>query len=205
MLSLELYLAVYWLMPRLADFHQRYPSVALRVAAATQAPADRSEPFDLAVQCAGRASGNHRAVHWAPETVYPVCSPSYLPGGGQVSLAQLRELSLLHFEDKPGEWLDWSGWFRHLGMEPPEGPEKGALFDSYPVMIQAAVAGRGVALGWGRGLRALVDSGQLIPVVPDCVRLERGIVVYRSLQAEEKGDSERLLAWLKQQLDEMPS
>ncbi len=204
-LSLELYLAVYWLMPRLADFHRRYPSVPLRIAAATQPLADRSEPFDLAIQCAGRASGDHRAIYWAAETIYPVCSPNYLSGDAPISLDALQELNLLHFQDRPGDWLDWPGWFHHLGVEPPKGQEPGATYDSYPVMIQAAVAGYGVALAWGRGLSALIDSGQLTPVVQESVRLTRGIVVYRNRQAKESGHSERLLAWLKEQLDEMAS
>lgn len=201
-LSLELYLAVYWLMPRLSDFHQRFPSVPLRIAAATQPLVDRSAPFDLAIQCAGRVSGDHQAIHWAPETIYPVCSPSYLAGHGPLSVLDLKRRALLHFEDRPGDWLDWRGWFGQLDIEPPAEPDRGARYDSYPVMIQAAVAGHGVALGWGRGLRALIDSGQLVPAVEESVRLERGIVIYRGRQAKERGDSERLLAWLKEQLDE---
>ncbi len=202
-LSVELYLAVYWLMPRLADFHRRFPAIQLRIAAGSLPLADRSEPFDLALQCAGRASGDHRAIHSAPETIYPVCAPSYLEGRGRLTLQDLGHLDLLHYEDRPGEWMDWASWFRHQGVEPPANHAKGALYDSYPVMIQAAVAGHGVALGWGRGLNALLEAGQLVPVVPQRAYLERGIVVYRSRQARETGNSERLLVWLKEQLDEL--
>ncbi len=199
-LSLELYLAVYWLMPLLADFHSRHPRVQLRIAAATQPLADRIEPFDLALQCASRPGGDHRAIHWAPESIYPVCAPAYLKGRAPLSLQALGGERLLQFQEKPGDWMTWASWFRHLGEEPQPDHDKGAVYDSYPVMIQAAVAGQGVALGWGRGLGSLLDSGALVPAVVERVRLERGIAIYRSREAEESGKSDRLLAWLKTQL-----
>lgn len=201
-LSIELYLAVYWLMPRLADFHRRFPQIQLRIAAATQPLAERIEPFDLALQCASRPGGDHRAIHWAPESIYPVCSPAYLAGRSALTPDSLCDLDLLHYDEKPGDWMTWASWYRHLGLAPPPGHDRGTRYDSYPVMVQAAIAGHGLALGWGRGLATLLESGELVPAVEERVRLERGIAIYRSRESADSGHSERLLAWLQDQLAE---
>lgn len=47
--------AFYWVMPRLAGFHQRHPRVELRVAASTRPLTEAAERFDVALQTTGRA------------------------------------------------------------------------------------------------------------------------------------------------------
>jgi DNA-binding transcriptional LysR family regulator len=50
------------------------------------------------------------------------------------------------------------------------------LFQNYPMVLQQALAGRGVALGWRPLIDDLVDGGALVVVGPE-VRSDRGYYV----------------------------
>ncbi len=195
--SVELYLAVYWLMPRLSAFHQRHPRIELKVAAGTRPLAESTEQFDLAIQCSDRASGAHPCVFSAEERIYPVCSPAYLGDRTlPLPLEALQDERLLHFQGEPGDWIDWREWMRRQ-ERPLRLAGKGTAFDSYPVMIQAAVAGHGIALGWQRGLASLVRSGDLVRPFRESLVLPQGISLYRRLGAPPRPEVAALQAWVE--------
>src|SRR5690606_25329203 len=57
-------------------------------------------------------------------------------------------------------WFDWEGVFRALGIAAL--PTRGALrFDNYTLLIQAAIAGQGVAIGWRHLVDELLAQGLL--------------------------------------------
>ncbi len=195
--AVELYLAVYWLMPRLSDFHRRHPRIELKIAAGTRPLAERAEQFDLAIQCTGRASGDHPCIFSAEESIFPVCSPSYLAGRtAPLSLEALQEARLLQYQCEPGEWVDWQEWLRQQRRSL-RLVKRRADFDSYPVMIQAAVAGHGIALGWQRGLASLLRSGELVRPFRETMVLPQGISLYRRRGAKPRPEVAALQAWVE--------
>jgi DNA-binding transcriptional LysR family regulator len=192
--------AFYWVMPRLAGFHQRHPRVELRVAASTRPLTEAAERFDVALQTTGRASGSHPLVFTASDEVFPVCSPTYLAGlGTPLALAELPGHRLLHHRAEPRDWLDWDGWLERHGLALRVGG-KGAVFDSYPVMMQAAVEGHGIALGWRRTVEKLLQAGALVRPFAESVFLPDGLSVYRREQGRSRPEADALLAWLKSEL-----
>jgi DNA-binding transcriptional LysR family regulator len=98
--------------------------------------------------------------HWLfNEEVFPVCSPRLLsdrtlPLGSDA----LLEWPLLHLRGESScQWFDWSGLFRALHI--PSAPAPGQLrFDNYTLLIQAAIAGQGVAIGWRHLVDALLEQ-----------------------------------------------
>jgi len=201
-LSVELYLAVYWLMPRLSEFHRVHPNVDLRVVAARRPLAASRERFDLALQCSGRPSGPHPQVHAAAEEIFPVCSPAHLAGrAGPLALDELEGERLLHFADEAGEWMGWDDWMTALGQAPLSAART-TVFDSYPVLIQAALAGHGVALGWGRGLEGLLADGSLVACCRERLHLPQGLKIFRRLGTGIRPESQALLVWLKRVVGE---
>lgn len=197
-LSVELYLAIYWLMPKLSDFHRRHPDIDIEVLAGRRPLAENREPFDLALQCSGRASGPHERVFAVAEEIFPVCSPAYLEErGGPFTVQRLAGERLLAFAGEPGDWMDWPAWLKAVGGGGE--PAAAARFDSYPVMIQAAVAGHGIALGWGRGLQALLEEGRLLRACAACLRLPQGLAVFRRQGSGPTREGDALLAWLREE------
>lgn len=199
-LFVELYLAIYWLMPRLADFHERWPRTAIRVSAATRPLAQIGDHFDVAIQCSGRASGGHPCAFSVSEEIFPVCSPGYLAGRkAPLPLDELRDHRILHFRGEPGDWLEWADWLARQGRDVRSAGE-GAVFDSYPVMIQAAIEGHGVALGWRRALAGMLDTGALVRPFREKVVLPEGLSVYRRREARASREVEALVSWLGEML-----
>ena len=73
-------------------------------------------------------------------------------------------------------------------------------FDSYPVLIQAAVEGHGIGLGWRRAMEQLLQSGKLARPFAESVTLDDGLAVYTRNRSQERPAVKALLAWLKAQL-----
>ncbi len=199
-LFVELYLAIYWLMPRLSDFHERHPRTELRVSAATRPLAQTGDHFDVAIQCSGRAGGDHPCAFSASEEIFPVCSRGYLAGRDTpLALGELAEHRILHYKGEPGDWLEWDDWLERQGVAL-RVTGMGSVFDSYPVMMQAALEGHGVALGWRRALEGMLQSGALVRPCRETVVLPKGVSVYQRREARARPEVDALLSWLKAEL-----
>ena len=194
----ELYVAMYWLIPRLPEFHARHPDLRLRVNASTQ-PLNHAETvFDLALQCGTRPAGALAPIMSVPDAVFPVCSPSV---AGQYSLtpADLADHAILHCRDDPRDgWLSWNDWLAGIGAR--VAVPQGATFDNYPVVIQSALMGQGIALGWQRGLEHLIDSGQLVRPLAAAMNLPRGLSIYASAPEAIDERKQRVIDWLYAEL-----
>lgn len=200
----ELCSAYYWVMPRLAGFHQRHPRIEIRVTASTLPVARTTEPFDVALQTSDRPSGAYPLAFTATDEVFPVCSPAYLAKRKATSrpplpLADLPNHRLLHHRVEPQDWLEWDDWLERLDS-PLRVGHRGTAFDSYPVLIQAAVEGHGIGLGWRRAMERLLQSGSLLRPFGERVILPRGLSIYRREQGQLRPEAAALLAWLEDEL-----
>lgn len=147
--------AAYWLMPRLHRFHEANPQVDVSLVTSERSHSMLRSDIDVAVLF-GDGRFKHGASRWLfSEEVFPVCSPLLLKERLAPLPAQaLLEMPLLHLRgENASHWFDWSGVFRELGLAgaPPPGQLR---FDNYTLLIQAAIGGQGVAIGW----RHLVDD-----------------------------------------------
>lgn len=191
--------AFYWLMPRLSGFHQRHPRIELRIAASTRPLAEAGDDFDVALQTSGRPSGPHPAVLTASDEIFPVCCPGYLDGRPlPLALSDLPDHHLLHHKADPPDWLGWDGWLGRHGLASRVG-DRGTVFDSYPVMLQAAVQGHGIALGWRRTTEVLLRTGALVRPFGEGASVPDELSVYRR-RGRARPEADALLAWLKGEL-----
>ena len=192
---------LYWLMPRLAEFHQSHPGIEVRVMTSTQPLTEATEHFDIALQTSSRASGACRLVFTATDDVFPVCSPRYM-GERQapMPLADLDQQHLLHHKVHPQDWVEWDDWLEQLGQDQRVG-YKGSVFDSYPIMIQAAIEGHGIAIGWRRTTEKLLESGALVRPYAESVHLPDGLAVYQHQNGILRPEARKLLDWLQSELN----
>ena len=155
--------AAYWLMPRLAALRALVPNLDVRIVT-TQDPFDiRGEPVDIAIAFGAGQWPGCTAVALFPEIVVPVCSPSFWTTHGLTGQAgDLAKLPLLHLESaEPLRWLGWENWLA-LHSVATTGESHDLTLNNYPLVIQAAIAGQGVALGWTPLVDELVRNGQLV-------------------------------------------
>lgn len=193
--------SIYWLMPRLVRFHQRNPQIELRISTSTKPLTEATDPFDVALQTTGRASGSHPLAFTASDEVFPVCSPGYLVGREDLllTLDSLPEHRLLHHRAEPPDWLEWDDWLERLGQGLRVGTN-GAVFDSYPLMLQAATQSHGIALGWRRTTEELLQTGTLVRPFNERLRLASDLSIYRRDRRRPRPAVMALLEWLKDEL-----
>ena len=154
--------AAYWLMPRLHRFHKANPDVDVSLVTSERSHSMLRADIDVAVLF-GDGRFKQGESRWLfSEEVFPVCSPQLLAGREPPLPADvLREFPLLHLRGEgSANWFDWAGVFRALNIS--QAPAPGQLrFDNYTLLIQAAIAGQGVAIGWRHLVDALLDQGLL--------------------------------------------
>jgi LysR family glycine cleavage system transcriptional activator len=135
--------AARWLVPRLGDFAQALPEIALRVHAADETVDLRRDCIDLAVRYGGGHYPGLRAQPLLPGRFAPVCSPAL----ALHDIAQLHRHPLLRYawHLREADTPDWPRWLREAGLDPATMTD-GPLFSDESHAVQAAVAGQGVAL-----------------------------------------------------------
>ena len=168
--------ASFWLLPRLGSFRADHPEIVVRVVSTQAGYGQEEDGLDVEIGFGASAAEGKTTILF-PEEVFAVCSPSLLPEGCPLERAEeLLRLPLLHLEDEEettGRWFTWETWLDAVGLSPAGGLE-GLAFNTFPLTVQAALAGQGVALGWRPLVDALLDSGQLVRAVAETARSDRG-------------------------------
>jgi LysR family transcriptional regulator of beta-lactamase len=142
--------AVGWLLPRLASFESAHPEVDLRLTTNNNRVDIAEEGLDFSIRFGdGAWHGTEATLLFdAPLTV--LCNAATAARlNAPADLA--RETLLRSYRND-----EWPAWFEAAGAEPP--PLTGPVFDSAALMVEAALAGRGVALApalmfEGKGVR----------------------------------------------------
>lgn len=178
-----------WLLPRLARLQERHPRVDVRLAASNAVHDLRADGLDLAVRYArvGTVPGN--AVRLFEETLAPVAHPRL-----RDALAAGRHCPLLEFDDtRP--WLQWRRWLDEEAWR--KARTQVIQLNQYDQVIQAALAGQGLALGRIELLQPLIDSKQLAVVDITCTPV-RSPNSYWLLRAEEqpREDVRKVAEWI---------
>ena len=198
--STDFAFAAYWLMPRLHRFHQLYPQVDVSLVTSERSYAMLRGDIDVAILF-GDGRFKQGESHWLfGEEVFAVCSPRLLEGRtSPLPLEDLGELPLLHLRGEgTTRWFDWTTFFRALQI--PTAPALGQLrFDNYTLLIQAAIAGQGVAIGWRHLVDALLEQGLLCRAVEQSARSALGYYVVLPQRKRRGPMIERFVEWLREE------
>ena len=193
--------AFYWLTPRLAGFRERHPGTEVRLVSALAPLTEARARFDVAIQTSGRPTGTARLAFTATDEIFPVCAPALVAGTSPpLPAADLTAYPLLSHRVVPQDWMDWPDWFDAVGTSL-RAPPRLVPLDSFPLVIQAAVSGHGVALGWRRTVETMLDEGRLIRPCEDAVQRPTEISVYRGTGRVLHTLTDALLDWLRGELD----
>ena len=172
--------AAYWLMPQLGALRKLVADLDVRIVTSQKAFDIREEAVDVAIAFgAGRWPGCEAELLF-PEIVIPVCSPGFLAShAAGEDISRLTALPLLHLEsEEPTRWLSWDSWFARHRLAASDGAHD-LSFNNYPLVIQAAIAGQGLALGWLPLVEDLLRSGQLVRTTASPVQTDNGYFLVR--------------------------
>ena len=96
------------------------------------------------------------------------CAPAFAAEHGlhaESTPAEIHEVPFINMDDGDAPWMAWADWLAAGGVELIA--TRRVLFQNYPMVIQQALTGRGVALGWRGLIDELVDGGALTVVGPE--------------------------------------
>lgn len=161
--------AAKWLVPRLQRFRERRPDIDVRIDANDSLTDFRRDDVDIAIRYGRGVYPGLSSVQLLQDIVFPVCSPKLLEGPHQLQApADLKHFTLLHDQ---GVVEDWRTWLRTAGVSEVD-PTRGPVFSHSAMMIEAAIAGQGVALARRSMVARDVREGRLVQPFPLSLKAE---------------------------------
>ncbi|BBL23777.1 MULTISPECIES: transcriptional regulator GcvA [Comamonas] len=167
--------AAQWLVPRLQDFLQSAPEVDVHVSTTARLVDLAAEGVHFAVRHGlGRYAGL-QARRLLDDDLQPVCSPLWVAHRPTAQAADITAAGLLH----DGQRDDWQLWARAAGR-PQLDTSQGIVFVDSNAAIEAALAGRGVALARRSMVVNELEQGRLLALqVPPLVTPLAYYLVFR--------------------------
>lgn len=190
--------ATHYLVPRLSDFEATFPNVNLDIITVdwptvTDSKTDISIHLDI--------TGIDSPEFWtlATEEVFPVCSETYLNKSPPLTTpSDLPVHRLLDFEDRHFKRMTWPEWMHSLGVPSMSLPKRSTQ-NNYSVVLQSALSGQGIALGWRHIAGVLADEGQLIRPLKETVFTGRTFYLRGRKEQKLRPVAEEVKDWLLDQ------
>lgn len=184
-------LAGKWLIPRLPDFHARHPEVSLSFVPYRRDDPMTSPDIDAWVRIGdGRWPRPIVSDYVVGRDIVPICRPADLQGPDAIrEPADLLRRPLLFHTNYPE---NWRYWFQAVGVTPPAGLKPAADFDQVAMLVQAVIAGLGVAVVQRSLIEEELAAGRVVIAVDRPVLNNRG---YYLCYPAGKRDSRALAAF----------
>lgn len=199
-------LSALWLSPRLRGFIEANPDVDLNVI--TTAHFLNMEPGihpDIFITKRTDARPGYLHIPLFHETVFPVCTPAFLAANPQVCTPEgMRQSRLLDLDpygrSQLSEQVDWDVWFAFQSPDlhiPAARSQPYFSSNDYNLLIQMALDGQGLVLGWDHLIRHHLQQGRLVRPVEDQMILRESLqyLVINEQQAQDPAVG-RLKDWL---------
>lgn len=188
-----------WLIPRLAGFSEQQPGVDVNCLTTDRLVDVDAEGIDLALRALPPARWPAGEAGLFDELVVPVMSPALFAASPVTTPADLARHTLLAFEPRYEVMfpqLGWPSWFAHTGV-PPVKPVSTLRFSIHDQVIQAALAGQGVALARAALIAELLRDGRLVPVLGGPMVSERRYFAVLSQRAKQRPEVAAFVSWIE--------
>lgn len=149
--------AAKWLVPRLAAFSSEHPDLDLRISANPLHVDFSDGEIDLAVRHGDGSWPELDCTRLCAETVFPVCSPALMRELKIKTPAELVRCVLIHNRNAEA----WTSWLRAFTRVTPAKLSRGPVLNEMSLVIDAAIAGQGVALVRSALTKRDLDEGRL--------------------------------------------
>jgi LysR family glycine cleavage system transcriptional activator len=182
--------ATRWLIPRLSRFNALHPDVDINIRASQSLIDFDRDGVDLAVRF---GAGNWPGLHsekLLEEELFPVHAPSLKAAARLSETRQLLDLPLLHDERQP-----WSIWFNSIGIDPPRSLS-GPIYSDANLLMEAALAGHGIALARTSFVAPDLDSGRLVRPFNQSAKTKFSHYVVYPIRSEGQEKIARFKEWI---------
>lgn len=156
--------AIKWLVPRLERFKEIHPDVDIWVSADMGLVDFAVADVDIAIRYGAGGYAEAQAQMLLSESVVPICSPNLIQGqDGLKKPEDLLRFALLHDDspDRDPSCPTWPMWLRARGLDG-EHSRKGLRLNQSSLVVEAAIAGKGVALAKRQLAATDIAAGRLV-------------------------------------------
>ena len=151
-------IAANWLAPRIKKFQARYPDMAIKIMTHNAYSDFADGDIDVEIRYGDGDWSNFHVVKIADEDIFPVCSPKLIGRRKRpLNVADLADYGLIHDEMV----MEWTDWVNAAGGSSDKAT-KGLRYNHSHIVIRAAIAGEGMALGRSLLVADEIAAGRLI-------------------------------------------
>lgn len=158
--------ATRWLAPRLPDFAAAHPEIDLQLLPDIGLADVAGGEVDVAIRYGRGTWPGVRARRLMSERLSVVCAPALVAGKRRARTPDdlLRYPLLASHTKHP---FEWDAWARRFGLD--LGRAQTVRLHDYNIVVEAALAGQGLAMGRHRMIAAQMASGALVQALPGAV------------------------------------
>lgn len=190
-LSVSTAFTTHWLMPRMHEIQNAMPRLDLRFQLISGSISGPVDDVDLGMRFVDGPDDSHYAEPIFPEVLVPVCSPAYRRDVLHNDQSQDRSLpTLINLSDNTTDWFDHFPALTH-GVAPNR-----LVFSDYAVVLQAALMGQGIAVGWLNVVAHWLNTGALVPACGQALATERHCHFVRSRRRPTREPVLQVQRWI---------
>jgi DNA-binding transcriptional LysR family regulator len=173
-LSVSTGFTTHWMMPRMAEFKKQFPAIDLRFQLVMGAVSGPVDDVDLGMRFVHGADDRHEAAYIMPEILVPICSPDYREshGSGKRGVERMPDTTINLSDAQP----NWSSLFSPANESD---AINSMIFSDYAIVVQAALLGQGVALGWLNVVAHWLRTSALVPAREHLMMTKRRLHLVR--------------------------
>ncbi len=157
-----------WLVPFLESLQRALGDVRLQLQFFDRDGELEGGDFDAAIHLTTRSAVSAQSVELFAETTVPVATPEFARVHSldrRSPPKSLLDIELLHLDGRQRQWMGWAAWFAANDLT--WSPTNTSLsYNNHALVMEDALAGRGVALAWIGLVDAALDTGRLVEVGP---------------------------------------
>lgn len=198
--------AALWLVPRLTAFQARHGDISVHVVADNTVRELERLSLDVAIRYSPESMAGPNAVRLFGEHVTPVASPALLKKLRVRTPEDVLRGPLLELDDPSGTglWLSWKVWCEAMKLPM---PRAGLAYSHYDQIVQAAVAGQGVALGRIPLVDEYIADGRLALALPDpryATEVQRSYWLIVTPAAAQRDEVKAFSEWIREETATQP-
>ncbi|HAT28697.1 MAG TPA: hypothetical protein DCS89_16900 [Gammaproteobacteria bacterium] len=186
----------FWLAPRLSKFQSLNPDVEIRVIVSDSPPEMLRGEIDIGLRYGNGHWPGLEAQHLFDTDSIPVCSPAYLERHDRIdSPEDLLKHQLINLDGTQHAMEDWTWWLSGNGVHLPDGFHT-LGFDNYTNVIQLALDGQGIALGFRGLISDFLETGQLVQAIDYSLCINQSVYLVTPAAVSHSEEMIKFIRWI---------
>jgi LysR family glycine cleavage system transcriptional activator len=199
--SATIALSSFWLTPRLARFQAEHPTTEISVVVSDSAVDMASNDIDLGIRYGDGHWPGHRAIKLFDIESFPVCSPDYLEQASAIlSPGDLPAHKLVNLSGRYHDLENWRWWLAEHGVD--TAATRMLSFDSYANVLQFALDGQGIALGFSRLVDKYLRGKKLLRPIPHSLATSHAVYLVIPNAIRPSATVQGFIDWILRECDE---